>query len=183
MLKTFLQRKNISIYALSKECGISYSSLHYIVNGRTPYENCSVQVFKSIADALNVSMNELYEECQYTKDDFEIFKSNVGHRIKERGQLQFLQETLCSDIVEDYWNKDLRLPALYLVAMVDYLSRLNEIPICTKYHEYRSYRLTEPVYPMSYWAQKRFDVSYELENVIPEFERFGIMEGGIFDVE
>ena len=183
MLKTLLQRKNISIYALAKECGISYSSLHYIVNGRTSYENCSVQIFKSIADALQITMDELYKECQYTKDDFEIFKSNIGHQVKSMGQLEFLQETLCSDIVEDYWNKDMRLPALYLVAMVDYLSRMNEIPLCSKYHEYRHYRLTEPVYPMSYWAQKKIDASFELKDIIPEFEKYGIMEGGVFDVE
>ncbi len=64
MLKTYLKQNEISIFALSKACGISYSTLHYIVNGRTPYENCSVKAFKSIADALGLTMDELYEVCR-----------------------------------------------------------------------------------------------------------------------
>ena len=64
MLKTYLKQKKISVTMLSKKCGMPYSTMHYIVNGRTPYENCSVKAFKSIADALGLTMDELYEVCR-----------------------------------------------------------------------------------------------------------------------
>ena len=54
-----------------------------------------------------------------------------------------------------YWEKNNKLQALYLVATVDYLSRINDIPLCKKYHEYRCYKLKEDIYPMSYIAHKR----------------------------
>lgn len=63
MLKDLLEKRNMTIYAMSKKSGIPYSTVSYLVRGKTPYENCSVQTFKSIADTLGMSMNELYEEC------------------------------------------------------------------------------------------------------------------------
>ena len=110
MLVSLLSRKNMTIYALSKKSGVAYSTLNYIVNGKTPYEKCSISTFKKIADALEMSMNELYEECNYTIDDFEVFKSNVGHRIKEIGQLDFIEEILLSDILEKYWKEGKEKP-------------------------------------------------------------------------
>ena len=50
MLQSYLRRRNISIYRLAKETDISYSTLNYIVNGRTPIEKCSLETFKKIAN-------------------------------------------------------------------------------------------------------------------------------------
>ncbi len=69
MLKTLLKQKNKSIYVFAKECEMSYSTMHYIVSGKTPYTGCSVQFFKKMADVLEMSMDELYEVCQSKKDD------------------------------------------------------------------------------------------------------------------
>lgn len=183
MLGTYLQNQNISLYALAKKSGVAYSTVNYIVNGKTPIDKCSVQTFKRIADALDLSMNELYEKCQYTIEDFEVFKSNIGHMIKENGQLSFIEEILLSDKIETYWENQSRLQAMYLLATVDYLSRINDIPLCDKYREYRKYHFSEKIVPLSYRMHKSMDSSYELDNIIPEFERFGIMEGDILNVK
>jgi len=37
--------------------------------------------------------------------------------------------------------------ALYMLAMTDYLSRENELPLCTNYNDIRSMRLSEVIYP------------------------------------
>ncbi len=64
MLKKLLQDKNKTIYAVAKESGMSYSYLHDIINEKRSYKDCCVRIFKGIADALGISMDELYEECQ-----------------------------------------------------------------------------------------------------------------------
>lgn len=182
MLQSYLKRRNISIYRLAKETDISYSTLNYIVNGRTPIEKCSLETFKKIADALQISMDQLYRECQYTLDDFEVFKSNVGHELQELGQLNFLEKYLISNEIETLWEYN-KLNALYLIAMVDYVSRINGISQCSKYDKYRSYKLKEDIYPSSYYVHKRAVSTYKMENIIAEFERFGIIEGDVFNVQ
>lgn len=182
MLQSYLKRRNISIYRLAKETDISYSTLNYIVNGRTPIEKCSLETFKKIADALQISMDQLYKECQYTLDDFEVFKSNVGHELQELGQLNFLEKYLISDDIEALWEYN-KLNALYLIAMIDYVSRINGISLCSKYDKYRSYKLKEKIYPSSYYVHKKAVSTYKMENIIAEFERFGIIEGDVFNVQ
>ena len=39
--------------------------------------------------------------------------------------------------------------ALYLLAMIDYLSRINGLPICTNYNDIRSQKLEKPHFPAS----------------------------------
>jgi len=36
---------------------------------------------------------------------------------------------------------------LYLLAMIDYLSRVNNLPVCTNYNDIRSQKLEKPYFP------------------------------------
>ena len=38
---------------------------------------------------------------------FELFKSNVCHRLKEQGDIDFLIETLKEDMIRQYYDKKL----------------------------------------------------------------------------
>lgn len=59
---------------------------------------------------------------------FELFKSNVCHRVKDRGDIPFIVETLKSNEIRNYYDKEQYPQAFYLLAMVDYLSRENNCP-------------------------------------------------------
>lgn len=61
---------------------------------------------------------------------FELFKSNVCHRLKEQGDIDFLIETLKEDMIRQYYDKKWYPESFYLLAMVDYISRENNVPIC-----------------------------------------------------
>ena len=63
MLQKVLDSKNKSIYQLAKETGLAYSTLNYIVNGKTSFDKCSVDKFYKISQALDMSMDELYRVC------------------------------------------------------------------------------------------------------------------------
>ena len=128
------------------------------------------------------TLNENEELGALDLDDFEVFKSNVGHELQELGQLSFLEKYLMSDDIELLWKYN-KLNAMYLIAMIDYVSRINGISLCSKYDKYRSYKLKEEIYPSSYYAHKKVVSTYKMENIIAEFERFGIIEGDVFNVQ
>ena len=56
-IKDLMKEKNMSIYRLSKETGISDSLLGKILNGKV--ENPRIQTVKQIAKALNVTVDEI----------------------------------------------------------------------------------------------------------------------------
>lgn len=57
---------------------------------------------------------------------FELFKSNVCHRLKEQGDIDFLIETLKEDMIRQYYDKKWYPESFYLLAMVDYISFLRK---------------------------------------------------------
>lgn len=59
MLKEYLQKNNISVYKLSKKSDVPYSTLNDLVNLKLPVENIRAGQLKSIADALDVEMDEI----------------------------------------------------------------------------------------------------------------------------
>ena len=71
--------------------------------------------------------------------DFDVFKSNVCHMVKDKGDLDFIIELLQADDIRTYWNQKQYFEALYLLAMHDYLSRINEIPLCTRIEKFFPY--------------------------------------------
>lgn len=56
------------------------------------------------------------------QDSFELFKSNICHRVKDQGDIPFIIDILKSGEIRTRFNKKEYAQALYLLAMVDYLS-------------------------------------------------------------
>lgn len=70
MFKEFLTENNISVYKLSKNSGVPYSTLNDLVNLKLPVENIRAGQLKSIANVLDIKMEELYDLCEYEKTVF-----------------------------------------------------------------------------------------------------------------
>ena len=92
-----------------------------------------------------------------------------------------------TDEITNYMNKKWYPEALYLLAMLDYVSRINNIPICKKYNSYRSVKLSEVIYPASVVAEAKVMNDERIlkdfiTNSIPEFMRFNIVESEVFEV-
>ena len=60
MLKSYLESINRSIYSVSKESGIPYSTLNDIVNNKVDIGNCKVSILRSLSKVLGISMDEIY---------------------------------------------------------------------------------------------------------------------------
>jgi len=119
--------------------------------------------------------------------DFDLFKSNVCHRVKYEGDLVFIKNIKKNNKIEYYFDKKWYLESLYLLAMIDYLSRENNLKLCKKYDYLRNIKFENPVFPTgikikaSLFKNKKIKEK-SLEECIPEFLRHNIVEAEIRNV-
>lgn len=66
MLKEYLKENKYSIYALARQCGMSYSTLNDLVNHKTPIENLKSGHLYSLSRALGMSMEEFYHLAEFS---------------------------------------------------------------------------------------------------------------------
>lgn len=187
LLKDILKQKNITIYKLSKKSGVPYSTLNEIVNEKAKLNKCSAETVYHIASALDVSMEDLLKPYMQKRMDFENFKSEVCHRVKDLGDIQFMIDILEGKDIRSYYECGWYRESFYLLAMVDYLSRLNNIPLCNNYADIRCRKLEKTIFPRGVivYAEVTKDKSvYQkaLDEAIPEFKRFNIIESEIRNV-
>ena len=121
------------------------------------------------------------------RQDFENFKSNVCHSVKRKGDIKFLISVFKSNKIQKYFNRKWYLECFYLLAMVDFLSRENNLPLCIEYDYIRKNKLEKPVFSSGIITKcvvfkddspKRKSIT----EAIPEFKRFNIMEADVRNV-
>ena len=192
-INEILKEKGLTKYKLSKLSGVPYATLNDICNGTARIEKCSVDTLYRLSKVLNVTIEDLIDdvmkEIQLLEKEisFEIFKSNVCHRVKDNGDLAFIVDTLKSNDIRTYYRLKQYSKSFYLLAMVDYLSRENDLPLYTAYDDIRKQKLSEPLYPDSIiaLAEATGDETIKtmsLEEAIPEFRNFNIVENEVRDV-
>lgn len=187
MLNKLMKEKNITIYRLSKDSGIPYATLNDICNGKTRLEKCSGETIYKLSKALRVTMESLLESYMEERCDFELYKSNVCHRVKLLGDVEFVIETLERNDIRKFYRKKWYPECFYLLAMLDYLSRVNNIPTCNDYNDLRCQKLKTPIYPSSIIAassaMKNENIKEQAyKDSIPEFIRFNIVENEVRNV-
>ena len=183
-----LEKINMTKYRLSKDSGVPQATINDICSGKADLEKCSAGTLYKIAKVLGISIESILDSA---KDDirssFEIFKSNTCHHVKDMGDLDFIVVVLESYEVRKLYNKHWYPEALYLLAMLDYLSRINEIPLCSKYNDLRMRKLEKPIYPVGVLLNSEVLKSDEPlriaeKEAIPEFRRFNIIESDVRNV-
>ena len=190
MLNQILSEKGISKYRLAKLTGIPQTTILDLCSGKSWIEKCNVITVYKIAKALGTTVEQLIMDAAVSQErrlSFSVFKSSVCHRVKDKGDIDFLIDVLESDEIEKLYEKKWYPESLYLLAMVDYLSRENHIPLCEKYDQLRTCRLSETLYPSGIVLKSASekDNSYlaeSLQKAIPEFLRHNIVENEVRDV-
>lgn len=180
-IQSALKQRNMSIYRLAKMSEIPYATVNDICNGKAQLEKCSAETIYRLAHALDVSMEDLLAPCFLKRSSFENFKSTICHRLKELGDISFIADTLESGEIRTYYDRKWYPESLYLLAMLDYISRQNDIPLCDEYDDLRRCRLEKPIYPVSIRAisvASKSDAAMQraAATAIPEFKRFNIIE-------
>lgn len=194
MYLTELMKENkISQYRLSKESGVAQATIADICSGKAQIEKCTAQTLYKIAKVLGVSIESLIEQEIEQRDkekkraSFDVFKSNICHLVKDKGDINFIVEALASNEVRRLYNRGWYAEAFYILAMIDYLSKENHIPLCTNYNDIRAQKLKEMIYPTSaVLSDKAMGTDKHckacLKTAIAEFLRFNIVESEIRNV-
>lgn len=182
-----IEQKDVTKYWLSQNSGVPYTTVCDICNGKTKLENCSAKTVYKIAETLGVSMESLLDLALQKRCSFELYKSSVCHRVKEMGDIDFIIDTLEQDDIREYYQRGWYRECLYLLAMLDYISRINGVPICTEYDDLRLCKLEEPLYPTGILTAALVSGSdvpktKALQEAIPEFLRFNIVESEVRNI-
>ena len=188
-LAKLLEQKGISVFQCAQLSGIPYTTLLDLVKGKTCIGKCASETLYKLAKALGVTMESLmeYSEAASKRASFETFKSNVCHTVKEKGQIGYVIEILTNDEVNYYWDLCWYPEAYYVLAMLDYLCRINDIPVCENYNDIRATSLKKTVFPRDIAVAAKLDSSLDvkeraIKESIPEFIRFNIVERDICNV-
>jgi transcriptional regulator with XRE-family HTH domain len=174
-------------YKLSKASGVPFSTVSDIAAGKTNIKYCTGETLYKLAKTLDVTIEALLTDSMEYRQSFETYKSNICHMVKDMGDINFIIETLESNKIRKLYQKQWYPESLYLLAMVDYLSRENDLPVCNEYNDIRSTRLREPIFPSSVIAMSAFNHSDQPKQnsyaqAIPEFKRFNIVESEVRNV-
>ena len=187
IIKEIITSKSISIYRLSQDSDIPYTTLSNIVSGKADLRKCTAETIYKLSVALDVPMEELLKPYFVKRTTFELFKSNVCHKLKELGDIDFIIDTLENNEINNYYKRKWYPECFYLLAMLDYISRINNIPYCNEYDELRKQKLSKPLFPSGIIATSLVsDTSnikeQSLAEAIPEFLRYNIIESEVRNV-
>ena len=187
IINDLLAQMNMTKYKLAKASGVAFTTISEITTGKTKIKNCTGDTLYRLAKALNVTIEDLLAESMEYRQSFETYKSNICHMVKDMGDIDFIIDTLESGKIRRLYEKKWFPESLYLLAMVDYLSRENDLPICNEYGDIRAARLREPLYPSGVIAMCAFSRSEQPKRdsyaqAIPEFQRFNIIESEVRNV-
>jgi plasmid maintenance system antidote protein VapI len=186
-INELLKQENITKYRLSKISGVPFTTVNDICSGKARIEKCAADTIYKLGAALGVTMENLIADSMEYRQSFEAFKSNICHRVKDMGDMDFIIDTLESDKIRKLYQRGWYPESLYLLAMVDYLSRENDLPLCSEYGDIRRAKLHEPIFPSSIIAMSAMSHNDQPKkdsytHAIPEFKRFNIVENEVRDV-
>lgn len=186
-IQNAMEIQKLTKYKLSKISGIPYATVSDICTGKAQLQKCTAETIYKLSKALDVTMETLLAPCFIQRPNFELFKSNVCHRLKSLGDIDFVIEVLEQDDISLYAQRKWYPECFYLLAMLDYISNLHDVPLCTKYNSLRSCKLQETLYPASVLLSASVSKSNAIKEMtkiegIPEFMQFNIVENEVRNV-
>lgn len=174
------KQKGLSMYELSRLSGVPYATVHTICAGEVDVKKCQAETIYNIAQVLNVSVESILTN-RASDAPFTHFRSIERHRVNRLGGLGYIEYVLTEDPITAYADEGDYAKALYVLSMTDYLSRLNDLPLCNKYAKLRGYKLSKPLYPSGVLlsdaileTNKNKDLC--LQHSIAEFRQHNIIE-------
>ena len=148
---------------------------------KTKIENLTLANAIKLANALKVDL--LYVANLQNKTDEDLFRSQVCHDLKEVGDYKFIEKTIESNEIVNLFKYHLYFESLYLLSMLDYVSRKNNIPLVKEYNDIRKFKLSEISYPKSilYLNSDPDYLKKEYNDSIYEFKQHNIVEKEVYN--
>ena len=184
--KELLAKKKVTGYELAKNTGIPYMTINDLINGRTIIQNVSLKHALAISDFLNIDIQELNKLDTIKPIEFRYFRNNLLSDLKRNKPLDFAKKIISNKEIDYYYKNNSKEYAYYLLALVDYIFRIeNEEIYIKRYNKLRKEKLNHPFFVGSKLvgfntieeAEKKLNIQ-----VIPEFKHFNIIESNIFNI-
>lgn len=124
-------------------------------------------------------------------DDFENFKSNTCHFLKNMGDKDFLFHVLSEQWIPIFFEIGMPEKAFYILALIDYLAAEHGLPPFADYDEYRTKKLAVTLFPRDILLMDMLSKEDEKQKAIEKaknssigkyFLRFNIIEDDIRNV-
>ena len=110
-IKLYLRENRISVREMSVITSIPYSTLNDIVNNKVNLEECQYKTLKKIAVFLKVNIEDLV----YENEDFQTFRNEIHHSLKDNGEIETLIYILENRKIDYYMLHEDMLKAMYLI--------------------------------------------------------------------
>ena len=183
-LQKLLDDRNMSVYRLSQLTGIPYSTLNDLKNEKKNIEDCSVRIVICLSEIFHMTTDEIIFHLEIQRPSFDNFRSDICHKVKSYGDIRFIEWVEEKNRIHLYFEKGWKEEAFYLLAMTDYLCRINNLPKDKKYDALRKEKLPVTIYPAGIKlltvAKGTTKVLEDAKkHAIPEFMHFNIAESDI----
>lgn len=130
----------------------------------------------------------VYFNTLLNETDFENFKSNVCHFLKNLGDRKFLEKAISEKWIPILFHERMLEKAFYLLAVTDYLAWEHDHPLYDGYNEYRKLKLPILLIPRDLIVTNLVSDEDEIEKAVKEaanntvgrfFLRYNIIETNI----
>lgn len=192
-----MNARHMSRTDLSNLSGVPESTLRGILSGKARLDRCEAATLYSIAEALDVSIEDILLSCwdepeeTNAPDTFTVHEGGTLmpfyllvdvtlSKLRKEGDLAGIEPIRASDWIERLWNGGLYRAALFSLGLMDYLCRKNGIKLDSKFDPYRNARLDRAVYALRTLEENDDARAFEEarrcaeNNAIPELARFNI---------
>lgn len=120
-------------------------------------------------------------------DNYTTYTSELCHMLKRVGDHDFIRDILKYVDIDSLLQLGRKKHALYTVALIDYISKENNIPLKSELDKYRDMRMEVLSYPSGVETYTRVvngnDMKEKaLTNAIPEFLKYNIVETSIRNI-
>lgn len=120
-------------------------------------------------------------------NDYTNYTSEMCHMLKRMGDLSFVQNILDLVDIDVLLQSNRKKHALYTVAMIDYISKENNLPIKTELSKYRNMKMdtlsfTKGVETYTRIVKKNDMKEKALTTAIDEFLVYNIVESSVRNV-
>lgn len=199
-INELMAERNMTFEKLCEKSGVPESTLRDILDGVSYIPNCKASTLYDIAIALNTSVEEILEEfwdeedlddeeCSrftLSNDPLDLFyhtqKMVLDMLNSASSDKAFMNSARNVGIIKKLASSGSTTMALYLTALINYLCRINKLPLWEELDIFNDYVLENAVYPAT--VMSFVDDPIELEKAkvnimahsIPEFLNFNIYE-------
>lgn len=198
-LNELMDENDMSRAELSRISGVPESTLRDILNGKAQIDHCEAGTLMAIADALDTTVEEIvtnywdFWESSLNPDEMEkipvhdndllayfyMAVSATLLKMGKAGEMGFVCDICNTDFVEAFFSQKSYRTALFLVGMIDYIHRKNNMNPDPRFDAIRDFCLDQPVYSLDTLACDDAEdciqaKTFAEKNAIPELACFNI---------